>query len=92
MGVKPDLSHHGRIKQTKCSRTGCSGSGVGLKEGTSMARENCIMKSFLYYIRLNDQICHNGMDGTLGTYADEEFMQEFGGETRRKETTWKTWA
>ena len=55
-----------------------------------MARENCIMKSFMHYIRLNDQICHNEMDGALVTYAEVKFMQEFGGETRRKEATWKT--
>jgi len=88
--VKPGLSHQGRIKETKCSRTGCSGSGVGLKEGMSMARENCIIKSFLYCIRLNDHICHNEMDGALAMYAEGKFMQESGGETRRKETTWKT--
>jgi len=90
MGVKPGLSHQGRIKETKCSRTGCSGSGVGLKEGTSMAREKFIMKSFLYCIGLNDLICHNEMDGTLVMHAEGKFMQDFGGETRRKVTTWKT--
>ena len=48
------------------------------------------MQSFMYYIRRNDQICHNEMDGAIGTYAEEKFVHEFGGETRRKETTLKT--
>jgi hypothetical protein len=61
----------------------------GPTERTSMARENCTMKIFMYYIGLNDQIYNNEMDGALSTYAEQKFMQEFGEETRRKETTWK---
>ena len=33
----------------------------------------------------------NEMDGACGTYEGDEWrMHGFGGETRRKETTWKT--
>jgi hypothetical protein len=46
----------------------------------------------LYFLpNKNDQIKEDEMGGTCSTNGEEEWILDFGGKARRKETTRKTW-